>query len=104
MTSSARLLARYDSIDAQADGLAGTPRALPAAPSAATPTRVHEQTIALVDELLAQIDTAGALAPVLRGLRAMCSRMLRDFAQVPEAEIVAFLHDLGARMLAVGAE
>lgn len=95
----AQLLARYRAI--------GTAEAAKVAPApVSVPTAAHREVVALLDELLGMVpaDGAGPFGGMLKTLRRLEPMLLRDFAKVPEDQVVAFLHHLGHRMLAVGGD
>lgn len=110
MTATSRVMRKYEELNHDADALLGIgpgPAAAPEPP--ALPTRVHVETIALVDELLGRLDASATsgpsvFSPMVRALHALRGRVVKDFAKVPPDQIKAFLHELGRKMLAVGAD
>jgi hypothetical protein len=92
-----QLLARYRQIGADSEHV----RAELAPAPVITP--VHRQVVALLDELLGFVPAdAGPFGGLTRMLKRLEPALLRDFAKVPPEQVVAFLHELGHRMLAVG--
>lgn len=92
------LLARYDE-------LAERVPELEAAPTVALPTAVHAEVIALLDELLGMVPAdSGPAGQVMRLLHRVRPVLLQGFARVPADKVAEALHQIGARMLAVGAE
>lgn len=92
---------RYDRLMAKYDNLAEhAPEA-----AAALPTRVHEEVIELLDELLSLVPpAAGPLGHALTLVKRLRPVLLREFATVPPEKIIEGLHAIGSRMLAVGVE
>jgi len=100
-----RHLDRFRDLDAAADEMLG------ATPNAGTveadddATEVHRQVIELLNELLGLLNDApsGPLLTLVRLLKRCEPMLLKDFSKVPPEQITMFLHELGRRMLRVGA-